>query len=91
MMGLTTAQFTLGSQTAKKIVSKDTNPQRCIIHSHEHGNNPEIFVGPLGVTASTGLHIPNGQNIDIVLNPNDELYAIAGSGSPVVHVMVQEF
>jgi hypothetical protein len=90
-MALTTAQFTLNAQTATKIIGKDTNPQRCIIHSHEHGNNPEIFIGPLGVTASTGLHIPNGLSQEIILNPNDDLFAIAGSGSPIVHVLVQEF
>ena len=90
-MGLTTAQFTLNPTTPTKIIGKDTNPQRCIVHCHEHGNNPQIFVGNQTVTATTGLHIPNGLNIEIILNPNDELYAIASGDSPVVHVLVQEF
>lgn len=50
----------------------------------------DIYVGPLGVTASTGLHITdNGfPYVSLVLPGGDELYGLTAAGQDLVSVLV---
>lgn len=88
-MTLRTAQYTVNALTPTRIVAKSVNPQRCLIHNHEHASNLEMFIGTSTVSKTTGLHIPPTERVDFILNPNEELFAITDKDTAIVHVFVQ--
>lgn len=47
------------------------------------GGHP-VFLGDANVTATTGLNVPSGNFVTIVLFDQDSLYGIATGGSSVV-------
>lgn len=51
------------------------------------GSAADIYIGGSGVTAAQGY--PVGQEtLAVLLGPGDDLWAIAGSGTPTIRVMV---
>lgn len=51
------------------------------------GSAADIYIGGAAVTAAHGY--PIGQNtLTLVLGPGDDLYAIAGSGTPTINVLL---
>jgi hypothetical protein len=51
----------------------------------------DVFVGPAGVTASTGLRIPAGGSLSFVLQYGEALFAVVASGSVTVSVLRSDF
>lgn len=76
------------STTAELLVSSlgvDANVPRTVYLTA--GSADDIFIGGSGVTAAQGY--PIGQDsLVMLLAPGDDLYAIAGSGTPTINVMV---
>jgi hypothetical protein len=42
------------------------------------------------VTASNGFHIPATETEPLILNPDEDLWAITGSGTVVVTILMQD-
>ena len=49
--------------------------------------NHDIFIGPLGVTVSTGLALHSGSTITVNLPERVQLYAITDSGTHTMYVL----
>lgn len=81
------ARFTLGLGTATRIVAPNVEPQHVWIHEADHSESTEAYLGNSSVTANTGLHLHAAATIEMVVNPNDSLYAISGQGAPIIHVL----
>lgn len=47
-------------------------------------NSVSIFAGGAGVTTATGIEIPPGAAVSILVNNTNKVYVICASGSPVV-------
>ena len=80
-------RVTLNTSTATLIAGRDNMPQDVIIHDAEHSESTAVFLGNESVTAANGFHLHSAATIQMTLGPNDELWAIAGSGTPGVHVI----
>jgi len=88
-MSIFAAKYTLNAGTATKIVPAQIMAQQVIVHNHDHGGNDDVYIGDSSLgTALNGLHIPDTETLNLVLYPGDELFAIADSGTPQVHVFV---
>ncbi len=84
-MTLSSAQYTLGTATATKIVAPSATIQEIIVHCETKQGNPLIYVGGPTVTSTTGLHVDAADTITLRLPAGEDLYAI---GSDVVVVGV---
>lgn len=51
------------------------------------GTAADIYIGGSDVTAANGYPIGEGA-LTVLLGPGDDLYAIAGAGTPSINVMV---
>lgn len=51
------------------------------------GTAEDIYIGGSAVTAANGYPIGEGA-LTMLLGPGDDLYAVAGSGTPSINVMV---
>jgi hypothetical protein len=76
-----------GSATPQIFQAGTVNDPVPILIENTDGTNP-IYVGPVGVTSSTGLKIPAGDSITRNVVGNDSEYAIATGGTVVVAVEV---
>lgn len=47
-----------------------------------------IFLGPIDVTAATGLPLNIADILSLVLTAGDDLYAVASAATPTVNLMV---
>ena len=80
------SQTALNDTTATQIIMAEPLSRECIVHVL---TSATIYVGPSGVTSSTGLKIDNAAGpIYITVPSNETLYAIAATGTPTVSVLV---
>lgn len=86
-MPILNTQVTIAQDTRELIASADNMPQQVIVHDDDHGGSKEVFLGNETVTDTNGLHLANGDTLQMMLRPGDKLYAYAGTGSCVVHVL----
>jgi|DEB3_MinimDraft_2_1074329.scaffolds.fasta_scaffold01520_3 hypothetical protein len=88
-MSIFADKYTLNAGTATKIVPAQVMAQQVIVHNHDHGGNDSIYIGDSSLgTALNGMHVPDTETLKLVLYPGDELFAIASSATPQVHVFV---
>jgi hypothetical protein len=85
------AQHYAVGTAAIMVVPADDNPQQVVLHNHEHANNHEIYLGPAGVTAATGLHLIHSETLQLTVAAGDELYAIADGTDRELHVLIRNF
>jgi hypothetical protein len=87
-MTFQTAQFTVGT-AAIQIISPKTNPTQIILHNANKSSNNYIwFGGSDQVTTSTGIHLDNGEDYQLTLQPGNSLWAISDSNKEL-HVSWQ--
>jgi hypothetical protein len=87
-MALQTQQFTINT-SAVKILTAVGGSTQVILHNATKSSNQYIwFGGSSAVTTSTGIHLDPGDDYQFVLQPGNELWAIA-SGEQELHVMWQ--
>lgn len=86
-MPVYTAQHTLNDSTTVRICPPDVMPQRVSIHNAQHSESADIYIGNETVTTTTGIHLHTAVNQDLILGPNDTLWAISNTATPVVHVI----
>jgi hypothetical protein len=72
--------FSLG--TAAQLIAHATfNPMRVLVHNHEHANNHDVYIGGSAVTASTGLHVPETETVEVFIAAGDLLWACANTSN----------
>jgi hypothetical protein len=89
-------QFTLNTSTATEITGIIPTGKRkrnglSIILNTNKNNNTTVFIGGATVTSSSfGYHMDSDETLNLsgLYDATDRLYAIAGSGSPILHVLV---
>ena len=87
-MPLQTAQYTVGT-AAVQIISPQNNPTQVILHNaQKQANNYIWFGGSSAVTTSTGIHLDNADDYQLVLQPGNSLWAISDSNKEL-HVSWQ--
>lgn len=82
---IVSAQYSITS-TAAVVVDAYEGYRNAFVHVTSNG---ACYVGPAGVTASTGLYIDKNSGIpQINIPPGDALYAVAASGTETLTVLV---
>lgn len=77
----------LNASTATAIVTAEPLTRRVYVHPL---TSSTIYIGAEGVTSSNGLKIDNANGIVTLDVPmNETLFAIAGTGTPTISVLVQ--
>jgi|LakMenEpi03Aug12_release.lakeMendotaPanAssembly.Ray.scaffolds.fasta_scaffold49470_5 hypothetical protein len=61
------------------------------IHLHLHDNTETVYIGPDGITASTGLRLAKQDHVDLDLGQGDALYAIASATGPATISWLAEY
>lgn len=88
-MALTNAKFTLGTASATKIATASINPQHVTLHNMSKSGNEFIHIGGVSsITTTNSIHIDPGETLQLMLLPNEELYAIAATGTPPIGVLL---
>ena len=81
---ITSAQYSVDG-TAVKIVATNQGFRNVSIHPTTSGS---IYIGPAGVTTSTGFLIDNATGpYSLLVAPQDEIWATAASGTKTVTVI----
>ena len=85
-MTIITNVFSVGTAVVQ-VASPDDNPQIIMLHNHDHSSSDDLFIGPIGVTAANGFHVPKTETTTVHLAAGDSLFAVSDGGSIVVHVL----
>ena len=83
-MGIIANQITVGTEP-ELLAGPDSDG--CIVYLRTAGQG-DVYVGPSGVTADTGLGITNDIVISIQLGPSECLYGIVDEDTAKVYVLV---
>ena len=83
-MPIVTAQYTLQTDVAQKIVAADTQYQTVLVHNADNATSRIIYLGNSNVTLNTGMHLDVGQTITLPLDPGTELWAVANHDNVVM-------
>ncbi len=82
---ISSRQVTVG--TAAVAVGEGLVPgSTFVLHTDTQGNH-DIYVGPLGVTASTGFALHSGSTLTINVPERVQLYAVTNSGTHTLYVL----
>lgn len=87
-MAIYTGQLTVGT-TAITLDGGSSDPVRIHVHNNDNTNN--LYLGNESVTSSTGLALPKLDSVEMILNPGEILYAVAGSGTIAVSWLKQVY
>lgn len=88
-MPLQTAQYTIGTASVQ-ILQPQSNPTQVILHNADKSSNEYIwFGGSADVTITNGIHLDNGEDYQLVLQPGNALWAISDDAGHSLHVMWQ--
>ena len=71
--------------TSQSIISVD-NVQRDVLLHAKHA----VYVGNSGVTSSNGYLLDNGDEVRLSLQEGEDLWAVTGSGTGTLHVLVSK-
>ena len=83
-MAIITSQKTV-TTTSQSIVSVD-NVQRDVLLHAKH----EIYIGNNGVTSTNGYLMDNGDEIRMSLTEGEDLWAVSGTSSGTLHILVSK-
>lgn len=78
----TTIQAITVTTTAQSIVDIDNVEQYVTLHS-----NGSTYVGASNVTSDNGIHVSNGQTLQLTISEGCDLWAVAAAGSHTLRVL----
>lgn len=78
------ASISITPDTAVKILDSQNFEQHIYVHNN-HSN--KMYLGGSDVTASNGLHLDNGELIEIRVPQDNEIYAISESTTGNISVL----
>ena len=83
-MPIVTAQYTLQTGVAQKIVALDRQYQTVLIHNGDHASSRTLYLGNSDVTTTTGMHLDPDTTITLPLDPGSELWAVSAHDNIVL-------
>jgi hypothetical protein len=75
-MAVSSGQLLIGT-TAVAIDGVSTNPYRLFLHNHS--TTKSVCIGGADVTIANGFPLDKEQYLEIVVSPNQQIYAVADS------------
>jgi hypothetical protein len=78
------ASISITPDTAVKILDSQNFEQHIYVHNN-HSN--KMYLGGSDVTASNGLHLDNGELIEIRVPQDNEIYAISESTTGNISIL----
>jgi hypothetical protein len=78
------ASISITPDTAVKILDSQNFEQHIYVHNN-HSN--KMYLGGSDVTASNGLHLDNGELIEIRVPQDNEIYAISESSTGNISIL----
>jgi len=78
------ASISITPDTAVKILDSQNFEQHIYVHNN-HSN--KMYLGGSDVTASNGLHLDNGELIEIRVPQDNEIYAISDSTTGNISIL----
>lgn len=78
------ASISITPDTAVKILDSQNFEQHIYVHNN-HSN--KMYIGGSDVTASNGLHLDNGELIEIRVPQDNEIYAISESTTGNISIL----
>ena len=78
------ASISITPDTAVKILDSQNFEQHIYVHNN-HSN--KMYLGGSDVTASNGLHLDNGELIEIRVPQDNEMYAISESTTGNISIL----
>ena len=78
------ASISVTPDTAVKILDSQNFEQHIYVHNN-HSN--KMYLGGSDVTASNGLHLDNGELIEIRVPQDNEIYAISESSTGNISIL----
>ncbi len=83
-MAVTAAQVTVATTETSLALAGSAAMQVVVGH---RGGAPGIFIGPTGVTITTGFEVAQGKDVTVLLAPGDELFGIVAAATEEVNVL----
>ena len=80
-MGLVSGRQTIGT-AATAVDGTSSQPFTLIIHNDD--NTADMYVGGPTVGTATGHHVNQLENIQLELNPGDQVYAVSSSAGHTI-------
>jgi hypothetical protein len=86
MPNFSSSQVTV-TTTAALVLTADTDGCRVIFHVDTNGSHI-VYLGAEGLTTSTGFSLHPGDNIQVALAPNSKVYAVTGTGTESLQMLI---
>jgi hypothetical protein len=83
-MAIITSAVTV-TTTSQSIVSIDNVQRDVLLHAKQ-----AVYVGNSGVTSANGYLLDNGDEIRLSLTEGEDLWAVTGTGSGTLYVLVSK-
>lgn len=83
-MPVMTAQYTLQTGVAQKVVAAESQYQTVLIHNGDHASSRTLYLGNSSVTSTTGMHLDPDTTITLPLDPGSELWAVSAHDNIVL-------
>lgn len=87
-MAMVTGQTSVGTAT---VLVAGPYGAASTVHLHLHDNTENVYLGPAGVTTSTGLRLQKQAHVDLDLGQGDGLYAVATADGPYTISWLAEY
>ena len=88
-MSLSSGQVSVG--TAATLIDGVTSENPVFLHIHNSDNTDAVYVGPAGVTTSTGLMLQKLDDLEIILRPGNQIYAVSTKTGHTVSYLKQSY
>ena len=83
-MAIITSQVTV-TTTSQSIINVDNVQRDVLLHAKQ-----ALYVGNSGVTSSNGYLLDNGDEVRLSLTEGEDLWAVTGTGSGTLHILVSK-
>ena len=83
-MAIITSQVTV-TTTSQSIISVDNVVREVLLHAKH-----DIYIGNSGVTSSNGYLLDNGDEVRLSLAEGENLFAVTGTSTGTLHIMVSK-
>jgi hypothetical protein len=68
------------------VVAADNFPRSCYLHS----SSGSLYIGGSDVTSANGLHMSNGETLEIFVPTSETIYAVSSSSSHTMRVLTPD-
>lgn len=88
-MALSSGQVTVGTAATQIDGPASANPIH--FHIHNNDNTDAVYIGGAAVTTSTGLLLQKLDDIEIILNPGNTIYAVSTKSGHTISYIKQDY